>query len=229
MHRSLRRSLIVLLCTLSMLLAIPSSALAWNFNGGFYTNSAIADGTLSVCFDSGAIYTNKSSILHGLDEWGQVPGAPITIDFYENPGDSLWPCSPGANVDVKWANLDNGQCLHNASAVPPNGGSYGYILINVNCQNQGVFYWGYSTPVPAGFVDIYTVMAHEGGHLLGLDHTAGAYHLMSTGSLGNYICPGGDLGVRIQYMSADDGNGMRARYPGLATTGGFPTSDSCVT
>ena len=86
--------------------------------------------------------------------------------------------------------------LAHAFYPPPNGGD-----IAGDAHFDDAETWTMALPVPAGGIDLVTVMAHEFGHSLGLDHSTDPSALM-------YPFYGGPH----RFLSADDTRGIQSIY-----------------
>lgn len=180
-----------------------------------YYGSTINDGELTTCFETASpVYDGRAALNNGARYWAVwTTGLTIT---------SLGRCSSaGANIRVYWGDIGFTNCTSDKAAITSNPGTttagQRAIYFNPYCS----WYFGDSTPVPAGMYDAKTAMAHEVGHALGLGHSFDGTLMEATINCG--------FGTRANKPAADDAAGARARYPGLNTNGaGFPAAIACV-
>lgn len=217
---------LALVASLAVGLALPQPTAAYEFNGDWFTNSAIGDGNVTICFEAGTpVYTNRSTISLGVQYWNETVELTVTsTGGCDGSNDS-------SNIRIWWTDWGSGDTCDGAGGVSDQiawrwleFGGYSSTDIHFNSDCDGLFHWSVNLPVPNDRYDAQSVAAHESGHAYGLAHSNnGNDNLMDAGG------PNGNVfwGVRCG-LSDDDRDGFVARYPGLTPTGaGFPYDSYC--
>lgn len=188
---------------------------------GAYNNASIADGELFACFHNNTpVYTHRAILMSGLRKWGDA----IVVDVESNGRCDM----DGSNVEVWWDGqpFDN-DCAWGYAGVPIPSSTYSttQVYFNASC-GAGAFWWGGTNPVPNGQIDAYSTAIHEMGHAYGLNHTEWfIFGLQVLEESTSCILDS----KRLTSLSADDAAGIRARYPGLLSTGNaFNGSAGCI-
>jgi hypothetical protein len=142
--------------------ATPTAA--YNWPGGYWVASAISDNTLDVCFadNTSPTFTNRAVILAGMNVWGQA------TDIGFNDTTDVGGLCLSSDIRVAWVSIATGAPARTEALAANFGGT---LDLEFNSDlTSSAFYWGSSTPVTAGLLDVYDIGAHEAGHALGLGH-----------------------------------------------------------
>jgi len=84
-------------------------------------------------------------------------------------------------------------------------------ILEADCEFDDAYTWSTATPTPVGAYDIETVMLHEFGHYLSLDHSTPPAIMQPTVS----------SGTQRRALTSDDRNGCRVIYGKSCSTLGF--------
>lgn len=214
---SLRRCLsaVALAIALSFTTAIPTNA--WAFNGNWYSNSAIADHELDICFwgEFSTVNLNRTT----LNDAARAVTA-VYQGFTWSSHAHLCGGENNVTVQEQWGYPGCGGLNSPLMTTGSNVGQNVVIQVNMRCP----WYWGNTaTNVPDGQYSARLAFAHEIGHALGLAHS-------NPGTLmqASIVCGAGFGAQKI--ITADDRSGLYARYPGLTKSWlGTVPSISCQT
>ena len=218
MRRGFIRSVVAICTTLTLILAMPSTTLGYSHIQASMSanNNGIGDWDMDFCFEYGTPpYNNQGAAMSGLAHWAaMMTHLSATI---ANPGDAdnCW----GANVEIRFDNIDP-ECDEIVAQATGLGMNDTFFTVQLNSQCGPWWYGG--VPVPTGYLDAPTIIAHELGHGLGLGHTQPQYlSLMTSG-----YC---HTGFRITVVSNDDKLGLQTWYPAWAIPVTRPTYATCST
>ena len=225
----MKKRLLAVLIALGTMFSLPSSAAAYAFTGGYYSEAEIGNLRLSVCFDANsAVYTNRTVIIHGLERAQQGLNNLDWVDYGI--------CDQGnENLQVHIHDYGVNDCGFVTPFAETTPLSYGdtqtHMYFNKNCFDTGEFYLGDSPPVPAGNTDLESVAAHEGLHALGLAHAGTGFAVSNGGAGSPSNCNFWD-GMKLSTIAQDDENGLVARYAFIPLAAGdtsLSTYAVCVT
>jgi len=193
----------------------------------WFTNSAIGDGELTVCFEAGTpAFTHRSQIALGYQRWSQA----VVLTFR-----STGACdgtNDQSNIQVWWGDNPNpggkpqpnfAECAGTLGWTLNQNKGYSITHVHINpfCD------WDTDGPPIDGLKkDLRWISAHEVGHALGLNHlTAGDGLKQVMDPI--FGCP---VGMAYEALLAwDDATSLQNRYPGLTRkVGVWPNSLNCV-
>lgn len=209
----MNRKLIAICMAAALLLTFVNAAAvsAYTFTGGYFADTAagVGDNDLDFCIQSsvpGDTSQGTNAAIAAINKWR----AAVVLD----PASTV-NCA-NANVIFQGANLGGCGLLGQTIGSQANDTQV-TIQLNTNCP----WFVFTSTPVTDGQHDLITIMAHEVGHALGLNHSS-PQRMMTSG-----YCV---ISNRINKLAADDAAGVRARYAGALTPTGtsFTTVAPCI-
>lgn len=124
---------------------------------------------------------------------------PATFDFtYGGSATNAAPANDGVN-QIRWGSTSGSLATTTIWTNTTTGD-----ILEADCVFNDSFTWSTASPTPAGQFDIESVMLHEFGHILGLDHST-APAIMQ---------PSIPNGTQRRTLNADDQAGIRAIYGG---------------
>lgn len=221
MSRPRWRRFAALPLALGLLLSLAGPSAGYSPNGGKIDFEG--DNELTTCAYSGFAYNYRGSINAGLREWSSAITLTIT---------SLGTCEANGDIaDIRlfsWNNTNCGFAIPHATLLSGQPTwQDDQVDIYFNTYSGCNWHTNYTTSVPAGKVDLFSVAAHEMGHVLGLGHNESVNSVvMSNGGPSHADCDS-FIGRRLNVISQDDRNGVVNSYPQKAKDGVWPVKADC--
>lgn len=155
----------------------------------------------------------ESAMQWAMETWNSFPGQSFRfVQDGETATVSSLVCNMDASTDgVNSVRFTPGlpRGVLGATCRQSKGTVDGYgRLIEFDVRMASEIHWSLSTPTPRDAFDLYSVMLHELGHALGLDHTE---------VNGSVMVPSTRPGVEARAIAPDDAAGLRALYPAAGT------------
>jgi MYXO-CTERM domain-containing protein len=186
-------------------------------NAGSSTSTAVSeDGTNLVVFRSGACSGTSTSV-PPTDPCHQTPGACARVyNCWES--DNLTIALTTVTYDATTGRIAGADMEMNGwNGLPPGSGRGAYLTCvdppAATCTRNS---YGELNCIA---YDVQNIVTHEAGHVIGLDHTCGAYPAPADQTCGHTMDPEMQLGeTSKRVLSADDVNGVCTIYPTGAST-----------
>jgi peptidoglycan hydrolase-like protein with peptidoglycan-binding domain len=164
-------------------------------------------------YQSPSKWQNPRNIQYSIVPSGLPPGVSLqsattaasNAAYAWSTGTNLFVASGRSDINISFTYNGCGGG-DNVACATPHFDSNGYITSGTTIVVNTTYSFSASTPTPSGATDLQTVLAHELGHALGLDHSAFS---------GAIMYPGFPTGTETRVLSIDDHVARGALYGGL--------------
>ncbi len=206
---------------LALSLAIAAPAAAWE---PIASSRPVWSGTVHFELnDQGSddldFATVETEVRRGMEDWTRVSCTSLTTQY--DGVVSRTPRGGDGNFTIGWFESGWG---HSSSAIGVTGSRFtSGTIVEADMEMNGVHFTWTTASGSGSNVNIYSIALHEGGHYMGLGHSADP-------SASMYFAYSGGIGA----IGSDDEAGICALYPGSGggatdcTTTGCPSGEECV-